>query len=72
MLSFLVLAESKISEAESEMKKKKNVMTEKRLNRKKVPEVKVLLIFFINNLIIRDNIVTIALNRPLSQVNLPP
>lgn len=47
-------------------------MTEKRLNRKKVPEVKVLLIFFINNLIIRDNIVTIALNRPLSQVNLPP
>lgn len=71
MLSFLVLAESKISEAESEMKKK-NVMTEKRLNRKKVPEVKVLLIFFINNLIIRDNIVTIALNRPLSQVNLPP
>lgn len=71
MLSFLVLAESKISEAESEMKKK-NVMTEKRLNCKKVPEVKVLLIFFINNLIIRDNIVTIALNRPLSQVNLPP
>lgn len=46
-------------------------MTEKRLNRKKVPEVKVLLIFFINNLIIRDNIVTIALNRPLSQLNLP-
>lgn len=71
MLSFLVLAESKISEAESEMKKK-YVMTEKRLNRKKVPEVKVLLIFFINNLIISHNIVTIALNRPLSQVNFPP
>lgn len=47
-------------------------MTEKRLNRKKVPEVKVLLIFFINNLIISHNIVTIALNRPLSQVNFPP
>lgn len=61
MLSFLVLAESKISEAESEMKKICN-------DRK----VKVLLIFFINNLIISHNIVTIALNRPLSQVNFPP
>lgn len=59
MLSFLVLAESKISEAESEMKKICN-------------DRKVLLIFFINNLIISHNIVTIALNRPLSQVNFPP